>query len=211
MTRQMIAPPRATNNDGAGISYREFLRTDFGESARVEWVDGKVVHMAPLSDKNTELQVFLILLLGMFVDMQQLGALRIEPYNMKTGPKLPGRSPDILFVASGNRRRLKSNHLEGPADLVIEVISPKSRNVDRKVKFKEYEKGGVREYWLIDPRRKAADFFRLGTDRRFHPVPVDSDGIFASEVLAGFWLRVKWLWQSPLPGVMSILKELKVV
>ena len=90
-------------------------------------------------------------------------------------------------------------------------ISPSSRKVDRKDKYKEYEKGGVREYWLIDPKRETADFFRLGKDRRFHAVAVDSDGVFNSEILPGFWLRVEWLWQSPLPSVLSILKELKVI
>lgn len=211
MTRQLIAPPRVARADKTRMSYREFLRTDFGDGARVEWVKGEVVHMAPLSDENTRLQVFLILLLGMFIDLQKLGELRIEPFNMKTGPALPGRSPDILFVAGANRRRLKKGHLQGPADIVIEVVSPGSRKVDRGDKFKEYEKGGVREYWLIDHRRRQADFFRRGADRRFHPVTTSPDGIFHSEVLPGFWIRLEWLWLSPLPAIMPLLKELKVV
>jgi Uma2 family endonuclease len=210
MTRVLIASPRTVHLKQPRMSYREFLR-NFSNGERLEWVNGEVVQMAPLSDENTELQVFLIALLRMFIDARQLGALRIEPFNMKTGPDLPGRSPDILFVVSSNRRRLKKANLEGPADLVVEVISPKSGRVDRKDKFGEYEAGGVKEYWLIEPRRKKADFFRLGDDGRFAPMAVDSDGIFRSEILAGFWIRVACFWQFPLPNIISILKELKVV
>ena len=32
-------------------------------------------------------------------------------------------------------------------------------------------------------------------------------GIFHSEVLAGLWIKVDWLWQEPLPPLMSVLKE----
>jgi hypothetical protein len=40
---------------------------------------------------------------------------------------------------------------------------------------------------------------------------IDTDGVYHSIVLAGFWLRVAWLWQSRLPPVLSILKELGVL
>jgi hypothetical protein len=33
----------------------------------------------------------------------------------------------------------------------------------------------------------------------------------SSPVLTGFWLRVSWLWQDPLPPVVPVLKELGVL
>jgi Uma2 family endonuclease len=129
---------------------------------------------------------------------------------MKTGPKLPGRAPDILFVAKKNLRRLKKTYLEGPADLVVEIISPGSRGVDRGDKLYEYEKGGVREYWLIDPERRKAEFYIRSRDGSFELAPID-DGIFRSTVLKGLWLRVEWLWQRPEPPVFDALKELELI
>ena len=117
---------------------------------------------------------------------------------MKTGKNLPGREPDILFVANEHLDLVKKNHLAGPADLAIEIVSPDSLTRDRGDKFVEYEKGGVKEYWLIDPIRESADFYYL-ENGVYRPITVSADGIYQSKVLAGFWLRVEWLWQEPLP------------
>lgn len=65
----------------------------------------------------------------------------------------------------------------------------------------------MREYWIVDPIRSEAEFYRLGADGAYTPVSVDADGIFRSEVLSGLWLKVDWLWQEPLPPLMAVLKE----
>lgn len=191
------------------MSYARFLKWD-GRNPHVEWVNGEVVAMAPVSNDHSALQVFLLKILGSFVDARQLGELRTEPFQMKTGPDLPGRAPDILFIAKKSLSRLKKNHLEGPADLVVEIISPGSQSIDRGDKYFEYEKGGVREYWLIDPLRKQAEFYLLGRDGVYHLAPIQGD-IFRSAVLKGLWLKVGWLWRKPLPSVLAVQKEWKLV
>ena len=57
-----------------------------------------------------------------------------------------------------NRTRLKKTFLDGPADVVVEIISAGSIGLDRGDKFVEYERGGVREYWLIDARSDELSF-----------------------------------------------------
>lgn len=187
------------------LTYQEFLEWD-GENQHVEWVDGEVIEMAPVGDAHQDLGRWLMALMTFHVDEHDLGKIRYEPFQMKTGPELPGRSPDVLFISKRNLSRLKKNYLEGPADLVVEIISPGSGSVDRGEKFFEYEEGGVREYWLIDPRRKQAEFYQLGRDKRFHLMPID-DGTFHSTVLKGLWLEVAWLWQNPLPRTPDIWEK----
>ena len=67
------------------------------------------------------------------------------------------------------------------------------------------------EYWLIDLIRQEAEFNRIGTDNRYHPVLPDAEGIYHSQTVTGFWLKVSWLWQEPLPRVLDVLKELSVL
>ncbi|MDW8104696.1 MAG: Uma2 family endonuclease, partial [Armatimonadota bacterium] len=117
------------------------------------------------------------------------------------------RSPDILFVSHANLQRLKETYLDGAADLVVEVISPESRARDRGEKFYEYEEAGVREYWLIDPERKQAEFYQLGADGVYRTVLSGSSGEYRSAVLEGLWLRVEWLWQKPKPTIVEVLRE----
>ncbi|MGH9427481.1 MAG: Uma2 family endonuclease [Terriglobia bacterium] len=192
------------------MTYAEFLRT-VPDDVHAEWVDGEVVPMTPVSRDHNELSVFLLALLQHYVEAQNLGKIFCEPFQMKTGPGLPGRSPDLLFVSKKRLHHVKKNYLQGPADLAVEIISPDSRARDRGEKFYEYEQGGVREYWLIDPVRKQAEFYALGKNGIYASMNVGEDGIFRSQVLKGLWLKVSWLWQAPLPPLMTVLKSWKLI
>ena len=211
MSRQTLIHPRFKRSRSRQMSFEQFLRTDFPEGARVEWIDGQIVHRDPLCNKNADLRSVLCATIRSFVDAHCLGEVRGEPFVMKLGKDLPGRSPDVMFIAAANRSRLKKAALFGPADLVIEVVSPDSRKRDREQKFAEYQQAGVNEYWIIDPAKKIADFFALDANKKFQQIAVGADGIFRSRVLPGLWLRADWLWESPLPSTVSILRQWGIV
>ncbi|MBM3839920.1 MAG: Uma2 family endonuclease [Verrucomicrobia bacterium] len=185
------------------LTYEQFLAW-VDENTHVEWVSGKVVPMSPISREHSDLFKFLLKILLAFVEERGLGEIHCDPFQMKTGPALPGRSPDIPFVATENLDRLKTKFLDGPADLAIEIVSPESRTRDRGEKFYEYEEGGVKEYWLIDPQRQKAEFYHFGPDG---PMEVSREGLFESLVLSGFWLKVDWMWQRPWPTLRQVTKE----
>jgi Uma2 family endonuclease len=187
------------------ITYEQFLQ-ELDEQVHAEWVDGEVVLMSPIGAEHQEIGRFLLIIVSLFVEARRAGVIRYEPFQMKTGPDLPGRAPDILFVATANQSRLKKTYLDGPADLVVEIVSPDSASRDRGEKYYEYEKGGVREYWLIDPQRRQAEFYHLDEGGIYRLAPI-ADGIYRSDVLNGLWLQVAWLWQDPLPPVLQVLKE----
>jgi len=187
---QILKKPYASAagaSDDHALTYEEFLNWD-GENQHVEWVDGKVIEMAPISDDHQDVGGFLHAILRIYAETHNLGKVRTEPFQMKTGPDLPGRAPDILFVATKNLARLKRTYLAGPADVVVEIISPGSQGVDRGEKFYEYEQGGVREYWLLDPIREQAEFYRIGKRKLYRQVSVGDVGTFRSEALKGFWI-----------------------
>jgi Uma2 family endonuclease len=192
------------------MTYAEFLEWPH-ENHCVEWVNGRVVPMAPISDDHMDVVGFLAALLRHWAQDRGLGIVRTEPTNMKTAPDLPGRCPDVLFVAKKNLSRVRKAHIEGPADLAVEIISPESRPRDRGEKFSEYEQGGVREYWMIDPERKQAVFYQLGDDGIYRPIAPNAHGVYDSAVLPGLWLKVDWLWQRPLPPVIAVLREWKLI
>lgn len=188
------------------LSYEEFLRL-YDEETRAEWVDGEVILLSPASNRHQDLVRFLTVILNVYVEKHDLGVIRPAPFQMKLG--LSGREPDLLFVAQEHLERLKENYLDGPADLVIEIISPESRLRDRGEKLAEYELAGVREYWLLDPSERRADFYILGDDGRYDRRR-PQEGRYRSEALSGFELDTNWLWSEPLPPVLGVLKELKL-
>lgn len=163
----------------------------------------------PASFRHQDLLRFLSVVIGVVVEKGQLGAICLAPFQMRLAES--GREPDLLFVTAAHQAWLRDNYLDGPADLVVEIISPESVGRDRGQKFYEYEQAGVPEYWLIDPLRKRAEFYRLDNEGWYQLAPVDAGGRYRTPLLPGFWLQVDWLWQEPLPAVLDVLRQLAVI
>ncbi|MCC6444963.1 MAG: Uma2 family endonuclease [Armatimonadetes bacterium] len=187
------------------MTYEEFLAWS-DEDTHAEWIAGEVIFLSPASSRHQAIMAFFASIFQHFIEAHPSGIVRIVPFQMKTGAHLSGREPDILFIANDHLDRLKETYLDGPADLVIEIVSPESGVRDRECKFNEYERGRVCEYWVIDYTRKEAGFFILGEDSFFRAVDA-AQGIYRSAVIGGLWINVNWLWQEPLPPLMSVLKE----
>ena len=183
------ATPRCADT----MSWEQFLDW-MDEDTLAEWVDGEVVVTSPANRDHERLFRFLLVVLQAYVEVHQLG----EVLGSRFFTRLPrsGREPDLMFVATAHLDRLTPTYLDGPPDLVIEIVSPESEQRDRVDKHREYEQAGIPEYWLIDPARREATFFLLGAEGRYAPAPL-AHGAFHSTVLAGFRLPLDWLWTPP--------------
>jgi len=179
------------------------------EDVWAEWEDGEVILMSPASYPHQDISGFLQTLLRLFLEERDMGVVLPAPFSMFLPRSNRVREPDLLVVLKENLDRIKETYLEGPADLVVEIVSEESVLRDRGTKFAEYELDGVREYWVIDPEGKRADFFVLGEDGRFVRKLPDKKGFYHSSVLKGFRIKVDWLWQQPLPKVVDALRETK--
>ena len=165
------------------MTYEEFLAWA-DEDTLAEWVDGEIVMTSPASRQHQAIGSFLEKVMGIYVEHQDLGMVLRAPFQMRLAHS--GREPDLIFVATANLHRLQATHLDGPADLVVEIVSPESVGRDRGDKFYEYETGGVREYWLLDPERRWAEFYRLGEDTLYQVAFSGREGVSRSEALPGF-------------------------
>ncbi len=188
----------------SSLTFEEFLDW-MDEDTHAEWVGGDVIMTSPASLDHQEMAIFLVRVMRTYSEWHSLGTVLVAPFLMKVGES--GREPDVLFVAREHQDRIKKTFLDGPADLVIEVISPESAGRDRGDKYFEYEQAGVGEYWLIDPRTNRAEFYQL-RDGGYQLVAPDAEGIYHSAVMPGLWLRVSWLWEDPLPEVEDVLLEI---
>ena len=186
------------------MTYEEFLAWA-DEDMLAEWVDGEVMMYTPASKRHQDIGGFLYEVLRAYARPRRLGEVVQAPFQMKLEH---GREPDLLFVTQEHLERLKETYLDGPADLVVEIISPESLERDRGAKFAEYEAGGVAEYWLLDPLRRWAEFYQLGEEGRYEIAFIGREGVYHSETLPGFWLRVEWLWQEPLPHPLRALGQI---
>jgi Uma2 family endonuclease len=72
--------------------------------------------------------------------------------------------PDIVFLRNEHKHYKARRGIEGPPDLVVEVLSRSTASQDRGIKRERYAHFGVPEYWIIDPDRRRVDVYRLQED-----------------------------------------------
>ena len=69
--------------------------------------------------------------------------------------------PDLVFVAAEHLSLITGKNLQGVPGLLVEILSPTTDTIDRRVKHSLYERVGVPEYWIVDPERNWVQVFRL--------------------------------------------------
>ncbi|QTA80895.1 Putative restriction endonuclease, DUF820 [Desulfonema limicola] len=111
------------------------------------------------------------------------------------------RKPDLAVLLNENPMIIEPDdcNYKGTFDLCIESLSySSSREIkrDTKIKKKEYEGIGVREYYILDARKKETSFYRLNRSGIYEPMkPVKQ--VFKSKVLPGFQFRMSDLYKQP--------------
>jgi len=76
-------------------------------------------------------------------------------------------------------------------DFLAEVLSPTDSLKETRAKMEEYIQNGTRLAWLINPRRKQVDVYRLGQEVEVLDTPVSLSG---EDVLPGFTLNLVEIW-----------------
>lgn len=176
------------------------------DKQKADLIDG-VIHMAsPDNLDANDITTWLSGLLYDFVvegDLGKIWILRVAfRLDLKNAPE-----PDIGFVLKNRLHLAKRGYFDGHPDAAFEIVSPESIERDYIKKLQQYEEFGVREYWIIDEIEETVTLHRLNKKGKYQEVRPKS-GIHHSEVIDGFWLDPKWLWQRPLPRKSTILKQL---
>ena len=69
--------------------------------------------------------------------------------------------PDISVIC--DRNKITERGCDGAPDLVIEIVSNNAAH-DYIRKLNIYHEYGVREYWIVDPKRETVRVYHLGED-----------------------------------------------
>ena len=84
--------------------------------------------------------------------------------------------PDLLYVSNERAGELLAGqHVTGAPDLVIEIASPGTRSRDETIKRRLYERGGVVEYWVVDPEIDVIRVYRRDRDAFARPVELSRE------------------------------------
>ncbi|MGA2582364.1 MAG: Uma2 family endonuclease [Tepidisphaeraceae bacterium] len=142
------------------MTARQFL--ELGEDppgVRLELVDGEVAVSPSPMPRHSFVDRELTIILGTYIKANNLGAL-FGDVDTIFG-EYDVRRPDLIYFAKNRLHLIGEKAMEGPPDLCVEIISPSSRTIDRKKKFKQYEVGKVAHYWIVDPEAKTIEGYKL--------------------------------------------------
>jgi Uma2 family endonuclease len=87
----------------------------------------------------------------------------LSPFDVRLRDNLVVQ-PDVLVLTGRAGGRLEDTWVDGPPDLVVEVVSAAGRRRDFVEKASVYAQAGVPEYWVVDPDRGHLVVHRLGAN-----------------------------------------------
>ncbi len=124
------------------------------EDARVEVFDGQIYYMSSPSQIHQSILLELSTLLNSYVKSRK-GDCKVfpAPFDVKLSDHpLTIVQPDIMIVC--DKDKLDENRCNGAPDFIIEIVSPGNPSDDYIRKAYYYKNYGVREYWIVDPKRR---------------------------------------------------------
>ena len=139
------------------FTYEDYLKTP--DDQRCELIEGELIIMTPAPvpyhqwlSKNLGFE------LNEFIKMNNLGKIFLAPCDVHLDEENV-LEPDILFVSNEKTGIIGEKNIQGPPDLVVEVLSESNAYNDLVKKKKIYARFGVKEYWIVDPFEKNVDIY----------------------------------------------------
>jgi Uma2 family endonuclease len=161
-------PPRALNKK-KGFTYADYEKWD--DDKRWELIDGVAYMMSAPSGIHQGISMELSRIISVFLDDKPC-RVYAAPYDVRLFAPLDAAKddksdntvvqPDLVVICDKEKRHREACH--GAPDLVVEILSESTRSKDLKLKFNKYLESGVREYWVIDPKKKTLTAYTLEED-----------------------------------------------
>ena len=93
--------------------------------------------------------------------------------------------PDLLFISNDNKKVITEKNIQGAPDLLIEILSPNTAYHDLIEKKGIYQNFGVKEYWIVDPKRRWIEVYVLQEGKYHLFQRVEKSGTVQSKILEG--------------------------
>jgi Uma2 family endonuclease len=129
-------------------TYEDMVKNLPAES-QYELRDFNLIEMPSPKPKHQRIVTNVYDLVKPFIKAQNLGILFVAPLDV-VFQKGDVAQPDLIFIATDSKHIVKESHITGAPDLLVEVVSKGSVARDYIEKRNDYQKFGVKEYWIID-------------------------------------------------------------
>jgi Uma2 family endonuclease len=161
---------------------------------RYQLIQGDL-YMAPAPNRfHQEISRNLQFELHSYLKRNPIGKLFDAPFDVYLD-EMNVFQPDIIIVLDGRLGILTEDGAEGAPNLVIEILSPKTRRLDLVNKKQEYARAGVEELWIIDPEPRTITIHQFASDGVEKIRQIVQEEMLSTELLPGFSLVVATLFE----------------
>lgn len=137
-----------------------------------------------------------------FLEEHPIGELYHAPFDVYLSD-IDVFQPDIVVIRNENLRILTAIGAEGAPDLVIEILSPKTRILDLEPKRQAYSREGVTELWIIDPAPQTVAVYRFNENLEAPVAVKEATDILESPLLPGLQIDLQKVFHDRVPGPRS--------
>lgn len=167
-------------------TYEDLLQTPEADGNRYELLGGEILVTASPARKHVWLVNLIAFELTAFVRGQGIGDVFTGPVDVRLSVH-DVVVPDIIYISAERSAIFGEQSVQGPPDLIVEVLSRSTRARDTTQKLRLYAQTGVPEYWIVDPETSAITVYGLVQAGSYEPIePID--GKVRSRVVSGFGL-----------------------
>lgn len=186
------------------VSEKEFWEIA-NEDSNFELINGVLIIHSPASTEHEDIFGYLNLILRYYTEQSGKGKIFGSRLVMRLSEKW-NPEPDLMLILPAHYDRIKETRIEGPADLVIEILSPSTREIDLTKKVPYYKQAGVGEIWIIDPENQDFKIFWLTGEKKWNKD--NADNYIESKVLAELKLKPIWIWEREKYPPNKIIEEI---
>ncbi len=164
------------------------------DSLKQEWINGQIITHSPATSAHNTVVKNLALLLTAFAARYHAGYVGIEKVMIHLTEN--NYEPDICFFK--NKTFPPNTNLFPAPDLAVEVLSDSTAGNDYGIKFKDYARHHVFEYWIINPKEEVIEQYQLIEDGYRLVRSYDIHDTVTSVLLPDFSFPAAALWDSQL-------------
>jgi Uma2 family endonuclease len=173
--------PASALTDGNTLTFDQYCRTP--ETNQIKELLFGVVRDGPVTARHQGVAVQLLVAFELFNRAHLHGFVGMAASDIVLDRERHLVLQPDVYVVGPDRLHIVGRTVEGPPDLVVEILSPSGIRDDRVGKRAIYREYGVREYWIVDPAGKTIEAIHWdGADLR------ESSAVYGRGETARSWL-----------------------
>ena len=175
------------------LTYADFCALP-DDGRRYEILDGDLYMSPSPVPLHQQIALNLALVLADHVRRNRLGRVYVAPLDVLLSEN-DVVEPDVVYVSRERAAIITPKNIQGPPDLLIEVLSPATADRDLTDKRNIYARCGVPFYWIIDPDKRTLLELQLAGKAYARLSETVAGGAFAPRLFLELTIAINELWE----------------